>query len=212
MPRSRNPRNYGTMYQKLVELMDKHEERIELTMGPKQAHAVRHSFYAYIVAMQHEAERVARSGKVELVDYWTRMEDVARGYIVLIEEVTPDTSKLIFVRRDLDDRFQDGIAQLDALLAQNTNPGYADIKQRLEQPAAFKPVDGKKVIDTWMDMAGNPDPMPPGLEDIETPDPTDLSELVSDSDQITPDNQGAPTTQEEYAKLMTGHLKDEEPT
>ena len=224
MPRSKDPRNYGPIYEKLVDLMDKGQDTIELTMGHSEAHAMRHSFYAYINAMKHEAERISKAKHLEpgrqqhLMELWIRKEDVARGYIVFLEKVTPDQARLRFIRRDLDERFLAVADQLDEMLASNPNPTYDEFKHHQHEGIPTNPGTatraGRDVVDTFRAMVGDNTK----LEDIDTTGTTqaDIDALSKDppirddlSDLITESNQPASPTKDDYTKLMTQHLLPE---
>ena len=188
-------------------------------MPEKEAIYHRNNFYAFINAWKHEAERVARSKAIpperkdHLLEHAIRMEDVLRRYICLVED-----GELRFVLRGLDERQLSGLAQLEQLLAKNTNPTYDEFKEQLREnptPTGTATRAGADVVAKFKQMTGTEDFH---MENLDTSDTTeeDIAALSNDppirddlSDLITQDNQADSPTLKQYQDMMTRHMTDE---
>ena len=225
MPRSKDPRNYGPFYEQLADIMDRGNPDIRLNMSGNLAIYHRHNFYAYINAWKHEAQLIPKRKHLtpeqmqRQLEHAIRMEDVLRKYLVVIspdpqqQDISQLEVELRFVHRGMDDRQASVLQQLTAIReSMPPSPNFEELQETLEGRMNFTPVDGKAVVDEWEEMAGAQDVT---LEDMDTSDVTDedIAALTADppvkddlSDLITEGNQPGSPTQEEYAKLMTGHL------
>jgi len=228
MPRSTDPRNYGPFYDKLAELMDRGEQEIKLTMPGRLAIYHRNNFYAYINAWKHEAHNVAKRKLLTAeqvmaqTEHAIRMEDVLRKYLVVLTPepaewpagTNPDV-ELRFIVRGMDERQASLLGQLDTMIEQSSGLTYDEVRDKLTGSPALVPVDGKRIIDEWEEMSGGHGIT---LEELDVSDVTqeDIDALTADppvrddlSDLITESNSPDSPTQDDYAKLMTGHLPEQ---
>ena len=201
MPRSIDPRNYGPFYDKLGELMDRGEQEIKLTMTGRLAIYHRNNFYAYINAWKHKAKSIPTDKTIpdetrpHVLEAAIRREDVLRKYLVVIDpEPNPDLEKveLRFIVRGMDYRQAEPMEQLDALLERSTGLTLEDMKERLH-PSGFQaatPQADSPVAHLFdgVEVAVDPtitDEIADTILHSDPPDPTDLTDLVTPSNQPT---------------------------
>ena len=221
MPRSKDPRNYGTFYDKLGELMDRGIPEISLTMTPEFAKYHRHNFYAYVNAWKVEAATLHRRKHLTpeqlmaQTEHALRMDDCLRRYLVTIEGDGLEV-QLRFILREMDHRQAKFMGELDKLLDQTPGESYEEVKDLLEhRTPRYQAIDGKSVIDKWDKMSGSSvvleelDTSTVTTEDIENlrKDPAHKDDL---SALITASNQPASPTKKDYINLMTAHLKEKD--
>ena len=236
MPRSKDPRNYGKLYDNLTILMDSGQPEIRLKTSGRNAIYIRNNFYALINAWKHTAETIHKhkgleeSYKLQRTEEALHKEEVLRQYLVVIDP-RPDPElesvELRFIYRDMDPRVADVADQLESLV--DSTDAVDILTARREDSRRTKdilegssmsmtPVDGRKVIEEWEKLAK------PGHVSVEgydttgvteadiaalSADPTDRTDLT---DLITDSNQAAsiPSNPMEEALKQADKLRDKE--
>lgn len=235
MPRSKDPRNYPSFYEDLAIIMDSGEQEIVLDTTGRNAIYIRNNFYAYINAWKHTAETTMRKKALpeeerhQLIDKALRMEEIMRAYLVVIDpepDPTLEAVKLRFIYRHMDPRHADVAAQLSKIMEETKaldkitarEAERSQALQRLGGGIPFREIDMGKMRGKDSPVAhfftGVKTKIAPDMTDAladeilsaDPPDRTDLTEL------ITPSNQGdSPTkTYTEQAMKAADKLRDKE--
>lgn len=122
MGRSTNPNNYSAFFWELLSLMEDDKSSITFDVPAGQASSLRRQFYAFIAALEAQANKYRLTGNMKAYGDNIRQANTLRGYLVRIEvdnETIHYTSyhdrrpaKLVFVNRDLDPLISDIMTQL----------------------------------------------------------------------------------------------------
>ena len=216
MPRSKDPRNYAQFYRDLAISMDAGVPEISLDTSGRNAIYIRNNFYGFVQACKHEAETITKhkglpdSEKLQRVETALRMEEVMRGYMVMIDPVLKEQTdqsmadwpkaKLRFIRRDLDPRHEDLVAQLNTFMDEHKVLEPVAEPRKIERQITagafdFKAVDPGK-------MRGPDSPVAHFFKGVETQVEEDMTDKLADqilkevpvdrsdlTDLITPNNQ-----------------------
>lgn len=124
MPRSVNPHSYAAIYWDLLEAMSNDVPELKLDMPANTAQKFRFNFYAFIRALDHQAERAASAANLAVAAQREEEANTMRGYIaaIYIDDVKflkvkkhdARIASLKFINRDLDPETLDAHAQLKA--------------------------------------------------------------------------------------------------
>lgn len=225
MPRAKSPEAYPEVMHQLRDVMWRTQEtRLEFDLPKSKAWHVRQNFYAYIKAYKYEQERLIKAGDMEGAGHVHGTASMLMSWLCRVEDLDGQTTKaggdptqpckLVFLNKAALPEFEDMMLKLqDYKAAAPPDPSVTPEFVRAIQAEAAKKqpglatAKGATIVEQFRKMTHTEGFK---LEDLppvdEPPDPTDLSDL------ITPSNQAEPPTPEQYQQMMVGHLlpKDSE--
>lgn len=134
MPRSKRVANYPSWMRGLAEAMRKYqtEDTIECSLPTrKAARYEQNNLWAFIAAMEHEAEVAMREGRMEMRNEWRDRADAMREYMISIKEQSDGTWKLILKNRSIVGNAPSMREQVDKYI---TNAPEATTSSALQPP------------------------------------------------------------------------------
>jgi len=137
MARSKNLASYEEVYWDLLEAMQGGIAEIELKLSLKQARNVQQTFYAFIRAHEHTADKLRKQGEIARCQELVQAANTMRGYMLMIHADPPVI--LRFINRDLNPATESIREQLKAQLT------------TLDMPADLPPLEQKDVLGSLFD-------------------------------------------------------------